>query len=77
MREESRRREAGKDWKHKKSKTQREPHGAHNHLHSGVPENIAYRKSDLETADAYLGLFEMQLQQSSQSFASLAVDLKC
>lgn len=44
MREESRRKEAGEEWKDKKSKTQREPHGAHNHLRGGVPENMRYRK---------------------------------
>lgn len=41
MREGSRKGETGRDGmgREKKSKSQREPHGAHNHLHGGDREN--------------------------------------
>lgn len=40
MREANRGKEAGEEWKDKESKTEREPHAAHSHLHGGVPENM-------------------------------------
>lgn len=43
---EQERRDRGRGGKTRRSKTQREPHGAHNHLHGGVPENMRYRKSE-------------------------------
>lgn len=75
--EREEREEQRRDGKNENSQTQREPHGAHNHLHSGVPENYERLKSESEEADTYLGVFQMQLQQSLQSFASLAVDFTC
>lgn len=43
---------------------------------AGFPEKYKIPKSELGKADAYRGVFQIQLQQSLQSFASLAVDFK-
>ena len=78
---EQERRDRGGKERQEKAKHKEEPHGAHNHLHGGVPENMRYRKKWVggecwRISGCFLGFFCIFFPDATKftEFASLAVD---